>query len=263
MTVKLSSSGFTHTGAVREHNEDAFLALPEIGLWVVADGMGGHEAGDVASQLVCDTVTSQHHKQGGALAVAELEEAFELANQRILQYVETQLPGATMGSTMAALRISDARYQVLWIGDSRVYLLRQGQLRQLSRDHSQVADLVDQGVLAEDEAEKHPLANVITRALGVEATPAIDLVEGEVRAGDRFFLCSDGISREFGAEELTTLLRGEPIDDVNMALRHSALVKGCKDNITSIIVQVEAAHAMNELGDPQDDATLPLGLGNL
>jgi len=255
--MRCTSAEFTDIGAVRDHNEDAFLAFPEDGLWVVADGMGGHQAGEVASQLICDTVSSEWHRYGGTLNNQQLRDALILANQRIRQYGEETLAGATLGSTMVALNITDGRYCVHWIGDSRAYLLRNGGLQRLSTDHSQVAELVAQGILSEEEAEAHPLSNVITRALGVEAEPEIDSVEGEVEAGDRFLLCTDGISREFEPEELEALLSDEPIADISQALRHAALVRGCRDNITSVIVQIEhlAAPATNA---GSRDSTLPV-----
>lgn len=255
--MRCSSAEFTDTGAVRDHNEDAFLAFPEDALWVVADGMGGHRAGEVASQLICDTVSAQRHRCGGPLSNQQLKDALILANQRIRQYGEEKLEGATLGSTTVALNITDGRYCVHWIGDSRAYLLRNNRLQRLSTDHSQVAELVEQGLLSESEAEAHPLSNVITRALGVEAEPRIDTVEGEVEAGDRFLLCTDGISREFGLGELEALLSEEPIDDISQALRHAALVKGCRDNITSVIVQVE--HRVAPAGPAgSGDSTLPV-----
>ncbi|PCM43928.1 PP2C family protein-serine/threonine phosphatase [Marinobacter sp. ANT_B65] len=260
--MRYSSAQFTHTGAVRDHNEDAYVAFPEDGLWVVADGMGGHQAGEVASRLICDTVCSERQRHGNSMSVDDLEQAIYLANQRIRKYGDEQLPGATLGSTMVALKITDDRYNILWIGDSRAYLLRESRLQRLSKDHSQVADLVEQGVLSEEEAESHPLANVITRALGVETNPAIDSVEGKVLPGDRFLLCTDGISREFEREELEQFLVEEPIDDINQALRHAALVKGCRDNITSIIVQVDSPVRLTGLADNAKDSTFPLGQWN-
>lgn len=261
--MRFLSAEFTDTGAVRDHNEDAYLAFPEDALWVVADGMGGHQAGDVASQLICDTVNLEWHRHGGTLDDQHLTEALLLANQRIRQYGEEQLPGATLGSTMVALKITRNRYRIHWIGDSRAYLLRNGRLQRLSRDHSQVAELVEQGVLSEDEAETHPLSNVITRALGVENEPLIDCVGGEVMTGDRFLLCTDGISREFELGELEQFLMEEPIDDINQALRHAALVKGCRDNITSVIVQVEQSAGLETMASGVRDSTLPLGQWNL
>lgn len=251
-----SSAEFTDIGTVRDHNEDAFLAFPEDALWIVADGMGGHQAGEIASGLICDTVSSEWHRCGGSLDNLQLQAAFELANRRIRQYGEETLPGSTLGSTMVALNIIDGRYCVHWIGDSRAYLLRNGRLRCLSRDHSQVAELVEQGLLSEEEAETHPLSNVITRALGVEAEPRIDQVEGDVMPGDRFLLCSDGISREFALRELEALLSNEPIEDISRALRHEALVKGCQDNITSVIVQIDHLAARETLD--RSDSTLPV-----
>ena len=261
--MRCTSAQFTHTGAVRDHNEDAYLAFPQHGLWVVADGMGGHQAGEVASQLICETLNSECLRYGPSLGREELEQAFSLANQRIRQYRDQQMPGATMGSTMVALKITEDRYQVLWIGDSRAYLLRDGELRRLSRDHSQVADLVEQGVISEEEAENHPLSNVITRALGVDDHPVIDCREGKVMAGDRFLVCTDGISREFELRELQSFLSGEPIDDISQALCHAALVRGCKDNITSVIVQVEESSTWAEPTGSAGDSTLPLGQWNM
>ncbi len=255
--MRCSSAEFTDTGAVRDHNEDAFLAFPEDALWLVADGMGGHQAGEVASQLICDTVSSELHRHGGSLSDQQLQDALILANQRIRQYGEDKLAGATLGSTMVALNITGGRYCVHWIGDSRAYLLRNGGLQRLSTDHSQVAELVAQGMLSEEEAEAHPLSNVITRALGVEADPQIDCVEGEVQAGDRFLLCTDGISREFEPEELEALLSDEPIGDISQALRHAALVRGCRDNITSVIVQIDHLATAATLAGSRD-STLPV-----
>lgn len=258
MTVQLQASAFTHRGSVREHNEDAYLDLSEQGLWLVADGMGGYEAGDVASQLICDTVTGEQQRHGGILHRSSLEQALQLANQRICQYGRETLSGQTLGATVVALLIEDGQFHLFWAGDSRCYRIRDGQLEQLSADHSQVAELVEQGLISVDEAERHPLAHVITRALGVDETVALDYLCGEVRAGDRFMLCSDGVSKELTSRELQGFMAGGPIDEVCQAMMHSLLIKKCNDNITCIIVKVLEGCYSSDNSAGRDDHTIPV-----
>ena len=152
--MQADSIAFSHRGGIRDHNEDAFVEFADSGLWLVADGMGGYRAGDVASQLICDTVTSARRRHDGMLGKVELEQAIQQANRRIRQYGQEKLAGQTLGSTVVALLIENEQYHLFWAGDSRCYLVRNGELVQLSRDHSQVADMVDQGILDEQEANK-------------------------------------------------------------------------------------------------------------
>lgn len=258
--MQAESVAFTHRGAVREHNEDAFVEFTDSGLWVVADGMGGYRAGDVASQLICDAVTSARGQHDGMLGKVELEQAIQRANQRIRQYGREQLAGQTLGSTVVALLIENGVYHLFWAGDSRCYLLRANEVTQLSRDHSQVADMVEQGLLDEREAERHPLAHVITRALGVEDGLALDYRSGAVRAGDRFMLCSDGVSKELGPAELRDFLNGGPIHEVSLAMMHSLLVRKCNDNITCIIVKAFEDCYIPGRATGGEDQTIPMKL---
>lgn len=256
--MRTESVAFSHRGAVREHNEDAFVEFVDSGLWVVADGMGGYQAGDVASQLICDTVTGARRRHDGMLGKVELEQAIQRANQRIRQYGQDKLSGQTLGSTVVALLIENDRYHLFWAGDSRCYLWREHQVTQLSRDHSQVADMVEQGLLDEKEAERHPLAHVITRALGVDDGLTLDYRSGPVLPDDRFMLCSDGVSKELGPAELGEFLGGGPLDDVSQAMMHSLLIKKCNDNITCIIVKVsEDCYSSTDVTGG-DDETIPM-----
>lgn len=258
--MQADSIAFSHRGGIRDHNEDAFVEFADSGLWLVADGMGGYRAGDVASQLICDTVTSARRRHDGMLGKVELEQAIQQANRRIRQYGQEKLAGQTLGSTVVALLIENEQYHLFWAGDSRCYLVRNGELVQLSRDHSQVADMVDQGILDEQEAERHPLAHVITRALGVEDGVLLDYRSGAVLPGDRFMLCSDGVSKELGAAELQGFLAGGPIDEVSMAMMHSLLVRQCNDNITCIIVKVLEGCYSPEPVAGAEDQTIPMKL---
>lgn len=256
--VNLQSSAFSHCGGVREYNEDAFLELAASGIWLVADGMGGYQAGDVASQLICDTVTGEQQRQGGILDKPALERALLLANRRIRQYGEESLAGQTLGSTVVALMVEPFRYHLFWAGDSRCYRIRDGEVTQLSVDHSQVAEMVAQGLIAAEDAESHPLAHVITRALGVDDGLVLDYQTGQIEPGDRFMLCSDGVSKELNLEELQGFLTREPIEEVSQAMMHSLLINKCNDNITCIIVKVPEDCYSSESSAGRDDHTIPV-----
>lgn len=258
MKMILTSASFTHRGGVRAHNEDAFLEAPQSGLWLVADGMGGYDAGDVASQLICNTVARKLNDTADPLTAGELEQSLHYANRRIRQYGADVLGGKTLGSTVAALLIEAGQYHLFWAGDSRCYMARSRKLIQLSRDHSQVADMVEQGALRADQADNHPLAHVITRALGVDPQIELDYRTGGVADGDLFLLCTDGVSKEFTSDQLVALASADSIDDASLAIMHSALVNKCNDNITCIIVNVKE-DCYSPLSSAQiEDATIPI-----
>lgn len=256
--MQIKSISFSHRGGRRKHNEDALLEKPCDGVWVVADGMGGYQAGDVASGLVCDTVAEAIKQSRNGLSPADLERALYRANDRIRQYGEDRLEGQTLGSTVVALLVESDRYHLFWAGDSRCYLSRNGHFDQLSRDHSQVAEMVHQGLLRPDEAESHPLAHVITRALGVDAQVTLDYETGRVRAGDTIMLCSDGVSKEFSHLELGAFMSGDQINDASLAIMHSALVKECNDNISCIIVKLSNRCYFYEEPEQIEDPTVPV-----
>jgi serine/threonine protein phosphatase Stp1 len=190
----------THAGAVRTHNEDSFVNRPDLGLWAVADGAGGHQAGDVASRIITDTLN----------AVATGIRAGELLAEvrlRLAQGVEAARrgPHAMLVSTIVVLLARSDHYACLWAGDSRAYLLRGGRFRQLTRDHSLVQEMFDAGTISGAEAEHHPAANIITRAVGAE-TLELDKVTDRLYAGDRFLLCSDGLFKTLVERELVHML---------------------------------------------------------
>ncbi|XPF94929.1 PP2C family protein-serine/threonine phosphatase [Colwellia sp. RE-S-Sl-9] len=256
--MMFQSSAQTHRGTVRKINEDAFLELPSQGIWVVADGMGGHAAGDVASQLVIDTI----HKKVEFLSHSEINtdvlvDALKDSNTMLQQMSKTQFSGKVAGSTVVVLWIKDDKYHLLWVGDSRGYLLRQNLLKQITKDHSQVNDMVDEGVLAAEDAEKHPLANVITRAVGVDIELDVDIKIDYLAEGDVFLLCSDGLNKEVSDKEIEQALQPGNIIDAGMALMHASLVRNARDNVTCILVKNKTSNdAVVQNHDL--DSTIPL-----
>ncbi|NMH64099.1 PP2C family protein-serine/threonine phosphatase [Shewanella salipaludis] len=245
----------THKGLVRKINEDACLALPESGVWAVADGMGGHEAGDVASQLVMDTLSRAISRHPGEPSVEMLTAALHEANAAVCRFAEEHLDGQTAGSTVVVLFIERGQYHVLWVGDSRCYLLRDRRLSQLSSDHSQVNEMVQQGLISADEAEHHELANVITRAIGVERQIEVDHISGSCLSGDLYLLCTDGLNKEIPDNEIEQYMGHGSIAEANKALLHSTLVSGAKDNVTCILVSLNVSGLVSECSK-----TIPLYL---
>jgi protein phosphatase/serine/threonine-protein phosphatase Stp1 len=230
-------SARTHVGKVRRVNEDSILALPDQGIWVVADGMGGHEAGDFASQTVTETVATIPPDLPPADLMRELRGAILRANAAIHTAARTRFHGP-VGATVVALILTETHFAVFWAGDSRAYLLRDGAIAMLTADHSVVGEFVAAGQMTWDEAEAHPHSNAITRAVGVEETLMLDKVRGEVAPGDRFLLCSDGLTKYAGFARLQALLAGAPIETVADRLIEHALAGGGGDNVSVIVVDV-------------------------
>jgi len=235
------SAARSHVGNVRKLNEDALLDRPDLGVWVVADGMGGHQAGDVASRLIVDSLDQLN----GGRPTDELEQlvcaVLSSVNQRLRSMAQARGKNAIIGSTVAVLLGGADSAISLWVGDSRIYLLRDGVLRQLTRDHSQVEELVQRGVISRAEAETHPAANVITRAVGAADGVMIDRHEEPAQAGDIFLLCSDGLNKAVPEAEIAQVLGGGSCADSAQALLHLGLVRGATDNLSAVVVHAEAA----------------------
>ncbi len=219
------SAAATHTGVVREVNQDSYLERSDVGLWVVADGVGGHQEGDVASRMVCDALA-------GFAPTASFEEMIDAARER-LHAVNDHLLRASVrpvnpvvsGSTVVTLMARGTRCAVLWAGDSRAYRWRDGKMTQLTRDHS-VAEL-------EGETTSH----AITRALGGEATLALDLFRDRVRTGDRFLLCSDGLVRVLRDSDIAEWMAADDIAVAAQGLVKETVDRGAPDNVTALIVE--------------------------
>lgn len=226
----------TDAGAVRQHNEDAFLLLPEQGLWAIADGMGGHLRGDHASRTVMEALARDRLPEAEPAAIAEIRARLAAAHQSLLTEAAGFGGGAIIGATAVALILREDRFTCLWAGDSRIYLLRDGVLRQITRDHSYVQRLIDSGSLTPEEGRRHPGANVITRAVGASGPLELDMVQGDSRPGDVYLLCSDGLSNVVADAEIADRLAALPCEEASAALLELALARGAPDNVTLVVL---------------------------
>jgi protein phosphatase len=240
-----TSSARSDAGRVREINEDACLDQPDPGRWAVADGMGGHAVGDLASRLVIDALTRLAAPRSMKTLMADARARLQAAN-RELRDEAARRQVQRIGSTVVVLLACDRFCGYLWAGDSRIYLYRAGQLRQLTRDHSQVEELKSLGVLTDEEARHHPAQHMITRAVG--ATDLLDLDDDaiEVADGDVFLLCSDGLSNELSDDEIVAVLTSAQRENVSEELVELALARGGRDNITAVVVQAEDPNASDK-----------------
>lgn len=232
-------ASLTDPGRVREVNEDAATArlLPQAGLWAVADGMGGHSAGDVASRMVVDALDAVRWHARPEEFLADVLNQLQEANRSILDFAEGGPEPRTMGSTVAVLLCMRRNAVVVWAGDSRVYRLRGGRLERLTRDHSEVEEMVEQGLILREDAEAHPSANVITRAVGVSNPLDLELHDCELRDGDRYLLCSDGLYKELSESEMAERLAAGGCDEACRSLVDGALARGGRDNVTVIVAE--------------------------
>jgi serine/threonine-protein phosphatase Stp1 len=224
----------THVGCRRRMNEDAVLSRPELGVWAVADGMGGHEAGEVASALVVEGLAGLDPGLALPQRAAAAGRVLEGVNQALMTLAGGR---RTIGSTVVAVIADERAFFCLWAGDSRVYRVRAGGLQRLTRDHSLVQELVDLGEIDAAEAERHPNANVITRAVGADETLKLDLVEGDVRPGDVFLLASDGLTRLISDDELRTGLQAEGLEATADQFLDTCLERGAPDNVSLVILR--------------------------
>jgi serine/threonine protein phosphatase PrpC len=231
------SEGATDVGTVRPLNEDSFLCQPDIGLWTVADGMGGHDGGSVASKMIVDNLSQLISKINLDDYVNDIENAIKDANNRLLKYSRVQLNGRIIGSTFVSLLIKGNVGVCLWAGDSRLYRFRHDKLTPLSKDHSHVAELVSEGLISEEEAKHHPEANVITRAVGTSERLDIDVDVFEVRVGDQFLLCSDGLYNAVEDADISQCLREASINTSLNKLIQAALDNQASDNVSVILVK--------------------------
>lgn len=236
--MQFRSWAASHPGAVRKYNEDTFVDRPEVGLWAVADGAGGHEAGEVASAMIKRALEDIPVGLSASEMLAQVRLRLQATHEALREEAARRGPRAMIVSTVAVLLARDGHFACLWAGDSRIYLLREGQLQQVTRDHSLVQEMVDAGALRPEEAEGHPRSNVITRAVGVE-TEALELEKFTSRAfgGDRFLLCSDGLFKALTADQVGTLLRADAADTPADRLISAALAVHASDNVTAVAVE--------------------------
>jgi len=238
-STRLRWGGATDVGRVRSNNQDQFVARDDVGLWAVADGMGGHRGGEVASEIACDMVARSFDRH----TIDGLVEAIEQANNAVFRAGASDPDLTGMGTTIVALAVvehdDDELLAIANVGDSRGYRWSEGELDQLTTDHSLVADLVREGSLSPDEAAVHPQRNILTRVLGVYDDVPVDAFAVEPRHGDRYLLCSDGLFNEVPEDDIAAVLRRvpDPADAADELVRQ-AREAGGRDNITVVVVDV-------------------------
>ena len=241
---RIDSEGKTDVGRVRSLNEDSLLLRPDVGLWVVADGMGGHDAGDYASQAVVQELDQLKPAASARALLSGMEARVISANAQVFTHAAEK--GTTIGCTLATLMIYGDAYACVWSGDSRVYLVRHGKIEQIARDHTEAQGLIDNGTLTPEEAETWPRKNVITRAIGVFEQPELDIAQGRIQDGDVFVVCSDGLTEHVKDDEIRQAALKRPLDRVVDELVSTTLDRGAKDNVTVIAIACTEVTAVDE-----------------
>ncbi len=231
------STSRTHVGHRRKLNEDAVLDCLDRGVWVVADGMGGHHAGEVASAMVVEALSALAPAASFESRVGRAVGLLEDVNQALVELAQSRYQEGTIGSTVVGQLVDASHYMCFWAGDSRGYRLRDGAIVQLTRDHSLVQELVDAGMIEQSEAESHPNANVVTRAVGASSRLIVDTVGGDWHPGDVFLLASDGLTRLVTDSELCTELSDKSLETIADRLIELALERGAPDNVSLILVR--------------------------
>jgi serine/threonine protein phosphatase PrpC len=228
----------TDVGLKRKLNEDSILEKPEAGFWAVADGMGGHEAGEVASATVVEELGKIADKITSVNCAELIVATLKGANHKLVELAQGSAAPRTIGSTAVALTIRDGSFHCFWAGDSRGYLIRAREITQITRDHSLVQDLVNAGLVNEDDAKTHPDANVITRAIGATSSIEIDSVSGESFPNDTFVLATDGVTRVVEDEEILTELTTRNPQQAIARISEMVLARGAPDNFSIIVIRV-------------------------
>ncbi len=236
-------SELSNIGLVRPTNEDNCLVSEELRLLAVADGMGGHQAGEVASRLALDTIVDYVRKNSSDIAeqpAGVLIKALEAANNRIFLRAQEEATYQGMGTTITAALLTAGKMYLAHVGDSRAYQLRDGKIRLVTEDHSLVNELVKNGGITPDEASRHPHRNVLTRAIGSAVGVEVDIYEEEVRPGDLLILCTDGLSNLLSPGEIRGIVDSAPtLAEGARQLVDQALARGGPDNITVVLCSIE------------------------
>lgn len=231
----------THIGMVRKSNQDALIASPEDRLWGVADGMGGHNGGETASSSARDGLIAE--LRGAAPDQGTLRTAICTVNRQVFQHQREDESLAGMGTTMTVLWFSDACLYIGHVGDSRAYRLRDGELKQITDDHSLVAEMVRSGMITSEQASVHPMRNVITRAVGTDESVEVDLICADRCKGDKWLVCSDGLYGMVDDDVMAEILREHPMKEAAELLMEAALDNGGRDNISLVILEDKEAQA--------------------
>jgi serine/threonine protein phosphatase PrpC len=242
------TAALTHPGTRGHENQDAHLPGSPAGIWAVADGMGGHHDGGLASRSLVDALCIIPRQASAALLLRACEAAVLQINEHLARTAAER--GATIGTTLAALLVHDSDFACIWAGDSRIYRIGPERVERISHDHTEVQDLVDQGVISEQERQRSPRRNVITRAIGVSDHVELEMSQGLLAAGDTFLLCSDGLTNHVGDHELGPAVSAPTLAGACQALVDLALARGGGDNITVVVARYHGP-----VGAASDDVT--------
>ena len=240
MKAGYRSSAVSDIGCRRRLNEDACLARPDLGLWVVADGMGGHQAGDHASRSIVEALDFPGPPESPRGLIERIETEMERVNAELVSAAAGMGPDAVVASTVVGLVLADAHYACFWLGDSRAYMVRAGAALQLTRDDSHVQGLIEAGEIDEEAARSHPLAHVVTAAVGAGGAFELHFRHGRCTPGDRFVLCSDGLSNLVSPSETGRIASRTPIEEGAQTLVDIARARGAPDNVTVVVVGCDA-----------------------
>jgi serine/threonine protein phosphatase PrpC len=242
------SASSSHVGKVRKLNEDAVLDYPQIGLWAVADGVGGASAGDWASAVTTQVLSPMAQPVTASGFLAEVCDRLRVVNTTLREQAK-EAEQRAIATTIVVLLFFQQHFACVWAGDSRLYLMRDGQVRQVSRDHSEVQELVDRGIIRAAEARGHPRGNVVTRAVGAHETLDLETVHERLYENDVFLLCSDGLTKIVDDDEIALML-DRPVDRAVEALMQTALDRGAPDNVSIVAVKVLPATPTSEPAQP-------------
>ncbi len=248
------SASASARGNVRAHNEDAVLELPDAGLWAVADGLGGHNRGDVASGMVVEALTRVQARHSPSEFLDEVEDCLRGVNEQLFREA-TEAGQGLSGSTVAVLLAFGGYSLSIWAGDSRIYRLQGDELVCVTHDHSEVQALLDEGAITASDALQHEAQNVITRAVGVSQELFLDLELRKLSPGDKYLLCTDGLYRELSDGQLAVQLHMDDPAEACTGLMSAALSGACMDNVSVVVVYFDRT---GEGSRPlADDRTLP------
>ncbi len=239
--VNWTSTKRTNLGNVRKVNEDSVLVHATENLWVVADGMGGHDAGDVASKQITEALSNIKLGDSFTDNIDLLEDTLLLVNQQLIEYAQQKFTGRTVGSTVVLMYAQHEFAACMWAGDSRLYRWRADSLEQLTNDHSQVAALLESGLIESEEAIDHPASNIITRAVGASDSLQLDVRAVDIAEGDVYLLCSDGLYNEVDNATIASELQGATLEQAADQLVASCLAGNAQDNVSLIIIKPEMA----------------------
>jgi protein phosphatase/serine/threonine-protein phosphatase Stp1 len=238
-TERIRSWHATHNGTKRKHNEDTWVDRPDLGVWAVADGAGGHQAGEVASGMIAEALDSLPPGLSASELLGAVRARIAETHQALREEAARRGGNTMIASTLVALLSRGEHFACLWAGDSRAYIVRDGEMRQITKDHSLVQELVDSGTIAPEDAESHPHANIITRAVGADIDDLVlDKVSGRLQQGDRFLLCSDGLCKTVPFQQMAELMRTDNGVPPPQSLIAAALALDVTDNVTAVAVEI-------------------------